>query len=97
MAFKRELVKQFYELRQAHTVPSSLEQRDLEILAELAAKVEQRGEHITTLAQKTDDWTGSLRAMVLVRWVMRRSCRDRSGSIRVGCSRSPVRRALGNG
>lgn len=55
-AFKIELVKQFYAMRQALVAPKSLEQRSLELLGELNAEVQRQAAQITELAPKADAW-----------------------------------------
>lgn len=56
VAFKVELVKQFYRMRQALTAPKSLEQRSLELLGELTAEVQRQAAQITELAPRADAW-----------------------------------------
>lgn len=56
VAFKVELVKQFYRMRQALTAPKSLEQRSLELLGELTAEVQRQVAQITELAPRADAW-----------------------------------------
>lgn len=55
-AFKIELVKQFYAMRQALAAPKSLEQRSLELLGELNAEVQRQAAQITELAPRADAW-----------------------------------------
>lgn len=56
VAFKVELVKQFYRMRQALAAPKSLEQRSLELLGELTAEVQRQAAQITELAPRADAW-----------------------------------------
>lgn len=56
VAFKVELVKQFYRMREALTAPKSLDQRSLELLSELTAEVQHQAAQLTDLAPRADAW-----------------------------------------
>lgn len=54
VAFKVELVKQFYAMRQALARPKSLAERSLEIVGELHAEVQKQAAEIAVMAPKAD-------------------------------------------